>query len=125
MRDRVGFIHQVREYKVSKSQIDYAALGQRGGIAKEAKAADERRRYAESMPSLDSPENCKRRLEIINDMAVRGLLPGSIAGSAVRACEAWLKAYTVEQDRQRIRELETTVERLEAQLAARSVRRVG
>lgn len=102
------------------------ALGGLGGTAKEANLSAQRQEYAESMPPLDSLENCKRRLEILNDMCVRGLLAGSVAGSAVRACEAWIRAYTAELDRQRIRELEATIERLEKQLAGRGrVQRVG
>ena len=104
---------------------DHSERGKLGGEAKEARLAVERRRYADTMPPLDSPENCKRRLELIQDMTLRGLLAGSVAGAAVRSCEAWLKAYQAEMDRNRMRDLERQIETLEKQLAGtRGVRRV-
>jgi hypothetical protein len=78
------------------------------------------------MPALDSAESCKQRLAIIQDMTLRGLLAGSVAGAAVRSCEAWLKAYQTEIDRNRMRDLERHIEALEKQLAgATGARRVG
>jgi hypothetical protein len=103
--------------------MDATESGRLGGQAKEANIAAERRRYTDAMPPLDSPENCKRRLEVIQDMTLRGLLAGSAAGAAVRSCEAWLKAYQTEIDRNRMRELERQIETLEKQLAATRVGR--
>jgi hypothetical protein len=78
---------------------------------------------ADAMPPLDSIDNAKRRLAIINDLAVNGLLAGSQAGAAVRAVEAWIKAEAMALDLHRIKEMERTISELEAEL--RKVRAHG
>ena len=108
-----------------KPQADYAAYGARGGDTKERNRNNSRDAAVDDMPPLNSEANCKLRLEHIQNLTLRGLLAGSQAGAAVRACEVWLKANQAELDRNRMRELERQMEELERQLSASRVRRVG
>jgi hypothetical protein len=70
-------------------------------------------------PALDTPERIRAALELVQRWACGGLLAGSVAGSAVRAAEAALKAYEASLDRDRIVELEQRVKQLEAERAER------
>jgi hypothetical protein len=62
-------------------------------------------------------------LQQIRDLSLSGMVTGSQAGSAVRACEAWLKARQLEIDLSRIRALESQIEALETEL--KNARRRG
>jgi hypothetical protein len=88
----------------------------KGGHAKEARRQAALAARAADMPRLDSVENAKGRLEIINDLVVSGLLAGSQAGAAVRAVEVWLKAEAHALDLHRIKEMERTITDLENEL---------
>lgn len=88
----------------------------KGGEAKQAKRAASLAARAAAMPPLDSVENAKARLEIINDLVISGLLAGSQAGAGVRAVEVWLKAEAHALDLHRLKELERTITELEAEL---------
>ena len=96
--------------------MDIGKHASKGGDAKQAKRMAALAARAVDMPPLDSVENAKARLEIINDLVVSGLLAGSQAGAAVRAVEVWLKAEAHEMDRNKIRELTAQLELLEAEL---------
>jgi hypothetical protein len=87
-----------------------------GGEAKQAKRNAALAARAATMPPLDSVENAKARLEIINDLAVSGMLPGSQAGAASRSIEIWLRAEAHALDLHRLKELERTITELEAEL---------
>ena len=109
-----------------RSQPNMKALGSLGGTAKAANVTAKLDAIVNGLPPLDSVEACKKSLHAIRDAAMRGLIGGSQAGAAVRACEAWLKAYQAELDRNRMREMEKQIASLEEQLSRRaSVRRVG
>jgi hypothetical protein len=90
----------------------------KGGHAKQAKKRDTLDKVLDKVPRLDSPEAAKLRLEAISNAAMHGLLAGSQAGAAVRACEAWLKAHELELDMDRLAVLEKEVTRLERELKA-------
>ena len=92
--------------------------GAKGGEAKASHLREEQRAVARQLPPLDSVENAMKRLELINDATVSGVLAGSVAGAAVRACEVWLKAHAQEVDARRLKELERQIASLEDELAA-------
>jgi len=64
-------------------------------------------------PAIRTVEDAQRRLQIIGDLCVRGLLPGAQAGAAVRSCEVWLKSEETRAGIQRVAELEEQLHRLE------------
>jgi hypothetical protein len=85
-------------------------------IGKESsKGGREKRQFdaAKDLPSMDQTE---RRLEMICNLAVSGVLPGSQASAAVRACEAYLKAKQLDLDVRRIKDLEKMIGELEKEL---------
>lgn len=96
---------------------DRRDAARKGGEAKAQARLDAMRTVAAAMPPLNSPENCKLRLERIQDMVIGGVLSGAEAGAAVRASEVWLKSDAAADDRKRMRDLERQVADLEAQLA--------
>lgn len=87
-----------------------------GGHAKEAKRRAAADKLVATMPKLDSNENARLSLEIIRDLTVGGYLTGSQAGAAVRAVDVYLRAEAQALDLHRIRELERTIDELEAEL---------
>lgn len=85
----------------------------KGGQAKQA--GREKRQFdaAKLLPPMDQTE---KRLEVICNLAVSGVLPGSQASAAVRACEAYLKAKQLDLDVRRIKDLEKMIGELEREL---------
>ena len=100
--------------------------GRLGGEAKAARVSAEAAALLRDLPSLNSDANAQVRLEVISDLAMRGLLPGSMAGAAVNAVRVWLAVEEMKLDRSHLQGLEREVASLRKQLADRSgVRRVG
>lgn len=87
-----------------------------GGEAKQAKRVATLRTLVDALPPLDSLENAMASLEQIRNLALSGLVTGSQSGSAVRACEAWIKAHSLDVDLRRLKELEQTISELENEL---------
>lgn len=96
--------------------------GRRGGKAKAARRLT-LDRVERELPPMDSPEQVRAGLQIVQRWAAAGLLPGVVAGACVRAAEAWLKVHEHELDRDRVRGLERRIAELEAELAQRSAAR--
>lgn len=88
----------------------------KGGEAKQSKRVAALASRVNALPPLDSLENAMVSLEMIRNLALSGLVTGSQSGSAVRACEAWIKAKSLDVDTRRLRELERTITELEADL---------
>ena len=89
-------------------------LGKRSGEARHKLTLD---RVTAELPPMDSVEHVKARLELICNWSVAGLVAGSQAGAAVRACEQWLKVHAWALDVARVRQLEARVRELEGQIA--------
>lgn len=68
------------------------------------------------LPPMTTPENVKLRLELIQNWALGGLVPGAVAGAAVRACEVWYRVNDLQHDRERTRELEKRLKELQKEL---------
>ncbi len=99
------------------------ALAAVGGHIKAAQVAAAQREAVQTVieewggwPLLDSVENAQRRLDMLCRLSAERYVDGAAAGAAVRACEQWLRAENVRQDRQRMKELETQVRTLRAEL---------
>lgn len=69
--------------------------------------------------ALDTVEDAMRWLRQIAFWAAGGLLSGTVASSAVRACEVWLKLHDSEVDRKRLKELERKLAEYEKDSAKR------
>jgi hypothetical protein len=89
-----------------------------GGRAKASKHLTVEKVQAAFGGPLQTPEDAKRRLELIGEWTCGGLLPGSVAGSACRSVEVWLKCYESEIDRERLKTAEARIGELEAEVAA-------
>ena len=50
-------------------------------------------RVEEEFGRLETPQDAKRRLALLSTWTAAGMLPSSVAGSAVRAVEVWVKAF--------------------------------
>ena len=98
---------------------DLPQLAILGGHAKEARRTQAREDLADQLVAFNSIEAVKGNLEVLARMAATGVITGSAAGSAVRACEVWMKAHQVELDMRRIRDLEQQVRDLEQALRSR------
>lgn len=88
-----------------------------GARIREARREGRREGLAEGVPEFRTPEDVKRATESIYHKAACGLLTGSQASAAVRACEVWLKAHASQSDA-RIAALEAQLHQLEGELAA-------
>lgn len=66
--------------------------------------------------SLGSLEDAERRLERIGVWAVAGMLPGSVAGAAVRSIEVWIKANESKLSREIVEGLRKRLDELEVQV---------
>ena len=82
-------------------------------------------RVERQLPAMDSPEQVRAGLQLVQRWAAAGLLAGSVAGACVRAAEAWLKVHEYELDLARIAELEEQVRTLRAELQRAGPRRVS
>ncbi len=90
------------------------ALGKLSGASRQKLTLE---RVMADLPPMDSIEHVKARLETICNWSVAGLVAGSQAGAAVRACEQWLKVHAWALDVARVRQLEARVRELEGQVA--------
>jgi hypothetical protein len=91
-------------------------IGKIAHIGGEAKQAGREKRQFDAAKVLPPMAETERRLEMICDLAVSGVLPGSQASAAVRACEAYLKARQLDLDVRRIKDLEKMIGELEREL---------
>ena len=66
--------------------------------------------------------DAQRRPERLGVWAAAGLLPGSVAGAAVRSVEVWLKAHESKLTREVIDDVKADVDRLKSELKGRSLR---
>ncbi len=92
-------------------------LAAAGGDAKEQRRADALEALWADVPPLTDEASAQVRLWLLSEAAARGLLSGSQANAAVRACEVFLKARDAEVDRKHLRELEAKLAELEQELA--------
>ena len=100
----------------------------KGAEARWTKQADLQQQAARSLPEVNSMDSAKRCLALIPALAISGVVPGSQASAAVRACEVFIRAEETELNIRRLKTLEAEVSRLEAELKkARNARalRVG
>jgi hypothetical protein len=73
----------------------------------------------QALPPLDTPEHIRTAYQIVQRWACAGLLAGSVAGAAVRACDGALRLYEAQLDRDAMRALEARIAELEGELAQR------
>ena len=92
---------------------DLRPYAKQGG---DAKQAGREKRQFDAAKVLPPMEQTEKRLEVICNLAVSGVLPGSQASAAVRACEAYLKAKQLDLDVRRIKDLEKMIGELEREL---------
>ena len=71
------------------------------------------------LPPMTTPENVKLRLELIQNWALGGLVPGAVTGACVRACEVWYKVNDLQLDRERTKELEKRLKDLQKEINKR------
>lgn len=88
--------------------------GKRSGQARRRLTLEDVER---DLPRLDSPENAKRRLAILSDWGLAGLLTASMVGAQERIHREWREQHAFELDRQRFTALEQRLAELEAELA--------
>ena len=91
-------------------------IGKLAKIGGDAKQAGREKRQFDAAKVLPPMDQTEKRLEVICNLAVSGVLPGSQASAAVRACEAYLKARQLDLDVRRIKDLERMVGELEREL---------
>jgi hypothetical protein len=91
-------------------------IGKEAHKGAEARHNAREKRQREAATHLPPMEQTERRLEVICNLAVSGVLPGSQASAAVRACEAFLKARQLDLDVRRIKDLEKMIGELEREL---------
>jgi hypothetical protein len=95
-----------------------AALGgEARALARSERAAALAEELAANLPPLDSPENCRRSVELIQRYAALGAMPGTVVHGMIRAAEIALRAQEVHLDLVRLRELEAKLAELEAERA--------
>lgn len=95
-----------------------AALGgEARALARSERAAVLAEELASQLPALDSPENCRRSVELIQRYAALGAVPGTVVHGMIRAAEIALRAQEVHLDLVRLRELEAKLAELEAERA--------
>ena len=93
-------------------------LAASGGEAKAARLSDARDALLIDWGELTDESSCEWRLDVLGTLAARGLLSGSQAGAAVRACEVWLKARALKIEGEGMAALERRIVELQAALAA-------
>ena len=90
--------------------------GRKGGQVKQRLHLEE---VEHAFGQLTTIEDAQRRLERLGVWAAAGLLPGSVAGAAVRSVEVWLKAHESELTQSLADELSDEVASLMGQLGQR------
>jgi hypothetical protein len=69
---------------------------------REARAASLAEELADLLPPLDSPEGCRKAVELIQRYAARGALPGTVISGMVRCAEIALRAIETSVDLDRL-----------------------
>ena len=92
--------------------------GSRAG-ARSAQRRQARKLTLEDLPSLDSAENAQRRLAMISNWGIAGLLSAAMVGAQERVHREWREQHAFEIDRRRMKDLEARVKELEAELVQR------
>lgn len=90
--------------------------GRKGGRARARKRLT-LDRVEEEFGPLDTPDDAKRRLDVLGRWIASGLLAGAPGGAAVRSVEVWLRGYEAELDRDRLKAAEKRIAELESELA--------
>lgn len=86
-----------------------------------ARRSAERRRVLtlsdieQQVPVLDSPENAKRRLAMISNWGLAGLLTASMVGAQERVHREWREQHTFQIDRDVVMNLVRRLDALERQ----------
>jgi hypothetical protein len=91
--------------------------GKRSGQARRTLTLEDVER---DLPRLDCPEHAKRRLAVLSDWGLAGLLSASMVGAQERIHREWREQHAFEMDRQRFAALEARLAELEGELAGRS-----
>ena len=71
--------------------------------------------------TLVTLEDAQRRLDRIGVWALAGLLAGSVAGSAVRSVEVWVKTHESRLTQEVVIDLRQRLDELEAQIKQRTL----
>jgi hypothetical protein len=103
---------------VSEKPVGIAAYSAQGAKASAA-ARRKARLDVDALLPLDSAQNAQRRLALISDWGVRGLLSASMVGAQERVHREWRESHAFELDLHRLKALEQRVRELEAELAGR------
>jgi len=90
--------------------------GQRSGQARRRLTLEDVER---DLPTLRTLEDAQKRLDVVSQWALAGLVTGVVCGSVVRACEVWIRAQGEQLDRDRVKVLEGRIAELEGELALR------
>jgi hypothetical protein len=104
--------------------MDTREAGRRGGLAHARKyesAAGQSLSLDEvekKLPKMTDVESVKRRIELLVNWAVAGLIPGTTAGAVVRGCEVWLRLHDSEMDRRTLADAFKRIAQLEKELAS-------
>jgi hypothetical protein len=107
----------VSNYERTTAGRDSHAIATHAATVRADNMQQRREAEAAALPPLDSPESAMIRLQRISELAVAGIVPGSQAGAAVRAVEAWLATQRHAVSITRVRQLEARVRELEDALA--------
>jgi len=103
--------------------MDTRDAGRRGGLAHARKyeSSDQRSptldEVEKKLPRMADVESVKRRIELLVNWAVAGMIPGTTAGAVVRGCEVWLRLHDSEIDRRTLKDAFTRIGQLEKELA--------
>jgi hypothetical protein len=91
-------------------------LAKQGAEARHRAKEQRQQDAALTLPQVVSLETAKRCLALIPALAISGVVPGSQASAAVRACEVYIRAEEAEMNVRRLKTLEAEVTRLEGEL---------
>lgn len=94
--------------------------GAKGGRAK-ARTKLTLTQVENELGTLDTLEDAQRRLDRIGVWALAGLLAGSVAGSAVRSVEVWVKTHESRLTTEVVQELRERLEQLEGEIKQRTL----
>ena len=98
--------------------------GQKSGIARrdKPKEALSLERVQQELGRLETIEDAQRRLDLIGVWSLAGMLPGAVAGAAVRSVEVWIRAHESKLTREVVEDLKGEVDRLKRELKGRTLR---
>ena len=104
---------------MARGNPDIAKHAAEGGRAKARRRLTLAQVEAE-LGTLDTLEDAQHRLDKIGLWALAGLLAGSVAGSAVRSVEVWVKTHESRLTQEVVTDLRQRLDELEAQIKQRS-----